>query len=209
MNSKITLKKRLDFLFFGWLVNLAYPQYYRSKYNYTSYFRLFYYYVIPQKIFRLNGKVNWPVHFTSIIVGSKNIKKGILCDPGDSPNVYIQANNGINIGSNVEFAPGVKIISANHASHNFSEHEKAEPITIGNNVLIGANSIVLPSVTIGNNVVIGAGSVVSKNIPSNSIAVGNPCSVIKEKSAYTEDLSKVLFNRKIPTIYDSFLYRKD
>ena len=209
MNPKPTLQKKLDFFLFGWLVNWAYPQYYRSKYNYTSYFRMFYYYVIPQKIFRINGPVKWPVHFTSVIVNAKNITKGILCDPGDSANVYIQANNRIVIGSNVEFAPGVKLISANHSKTNFSKHEKAEPIIIGNNVLIGANSIVLPSVSIGDNVIIGAGSVVSKNIPSNSIAVGNPCKVIREKSAYTEDFSELLFNRKTPSTFIIFLNKKD
>lgn len=56
----------------------------------------------------------------------------------------------------------------------------AQPITIGNNVWIGGNSTVLMNVTIGDNCVIGAGSVVTKSIPANSIAVGNPCKVIKQ-----------------------------
>lgn len=58
--------------------------------------------------------------------------------------------------------------------------EYAKPIKIGNNVWIGGNVIVLLGVTIGDNVTIGAGSIVNKDIPSNSIAVGNPCKVIKE-----------------------------
>ena len=53
------------------------------------------------------------------------------------------------------------------------------PITVGNDVWIGAGVCVMPGVTIGNNVVIGGGSVVVKDIPANSIAVGNPCRVIK------------------------------
>ena len=53
-------------------------------------------------------------------------------------------------------------------------------IKIGNNVWIGGNVVVLPGVTIGDNVTIGAGSVVNKDIESNSIAVGNPCKVIKK-----------------------------
>lgn len=57
--------------------------------------------------------------------------------------------------------------------------EYARPIKVGNNVWIGGNVVVLPGVTIGDNVVIGAGSVVNKDIPSNSVAVGNPCKVIK------------------------------
>ena len=58
--------------------------------------------------------------------------------------------------------------------------EYAKPIKVGNNVWIGGNVVVLPGVTIGDNVVIGAGSVVNKNIPSNVVAVGNPCKVIKQ-----------------------------
>ncbi len=58
--------------------------------------------------------------------------------------------------------------------------EIAKPITIGNNVWIGAGSTILAGVTIGDNTVIGAGSVVKKSIPSNVVAVGVPCKVIRE-----------------------------
>ena len=53
---------------------------------------------------------------------------------------------------------------------------------IGNNVWIGGGAIIMPGVTIGNNVVIGAGSIVTKDIPSNVIAYGNPCRVVRENS---------------------------
>lgn len=58
--------------------------------------------------------------------------------------------------------------------------EFAYPIKIGNNVWIGGNVVVLPNVNIGDNTVIGAGSVVTKDIPSNVVAVGNPCKVIRK-----------------------------
>jgi maltose O-acetyltransferase len=58
--------------------------------------------------------------------------------------------------------------------------EYAYPIVLGNNVWFGAGVQVMPGVTIGDNVVIGGGSVVVKDIPSNSVAVGNPCKVIRE-----------------------------
>jgi acetyltransferase-like isoleucine patch superfamily enzyme len=58
--------------------------------------------------------------------------------------------------------------------------EYSKPIKVGNNVWIGGNVVVLPGVTIGTNVTIGAGSVVTKDIPSNTIAYGNPCRVVKE-----------------------------
>jgi len=166
---------------------------------------LFFQYLVPQKMFRLNPKVKWPVHFTSKVLSPEKITKGILCDPGDNLNNYIQANNGIVFGSNIELGPGVSIISSNHESDNLRAHKKGKSITIGNHVWIGANSTILPEVTIGNNVIIGANSLVNKNIPANSIAVGNPCKVIKQKKKYVENLSELIFNKKIPKKYVAFL----
>ena len=203
--KKISLCEKIDFILFGYIINFFYPEYYRPKYGYLKYYILFFHYLIPQKIFRLNPNVNWPVHFTSKIINTQNIIKGIICDPGDNPGIYIQANNGIIIGSNVGFGAGTKIISSIHSHNNHSKHDKTSPIIIGNNVFVGANSVILPSVKIGNNVVIGAGSIVVKDIPSNSIAVGNPCKVIKQKLSYSEDISKINFNKNIPKKYHSFL----
>jgi acetyltransferase-like isoleucine patch superfamily enzyme len=197
--------KKLDFLVFGWIINWAYPEYYRPKYGYLPYYILFFHYLIPQKLFRLNPKVKWPVHFTSKVLAAENITKGILCDPGDNNNNYIQANNGIIFGSNIELGPGVSIISSNHKGNNLREHTKGKSITIGNNVWIGANSTVLSEVSIGDNVIIGANSLINKDIPSNSVAVGNPCKVIKQKEPYTEDLSAILFNKQLPKKFDIFL----
>jgi len=189
---------KLDFFFFGWIINWMYPEYYRPKYGYLRYYILFFHYLLPQKLFRLNPKVKWPVHFTSKVIAPENITKGILCDPGDNPNVYIQAKNGLIIGNNVGFGTGSKVISANHSHTNHSEHSKTPPIIIGNNVFIGANSVLLPGIKIGNNVIIGAGSIVCKDIISNTIAVGNPCKVVKENLPYQESIIKIKFNKKIP-----------
>jgi len=197
--------KKLDFFFFGWIINWFYPEYYRPKYGYQQYYILFFHYLIPQKVFRLNPKVKWPVHFTSKVHSPEKITKGILCDPGDNINNYIQANNGIVFGNNIELAPGVSIISSNHDVNNLTKHLTSKPIIIGDNVWIGANATILPEVKIGNNVVIGANSVVVKDIPSNSIAVGNPCKVIKEKEAYKEDFSTIIFNKKVPKKLAKFI----
>lgn len=89
----------------------------------------------------------------------------------------------VTIGNHVLFAPNVAIYTAGHPIHpesRNSEYEYGIPITIGDNVWIGGNTVILPGVTIGDNAVIGAGSVVSKDIPANSIAVGTPCKVIRE-----------------------------
>lgn len=67
------------------------------------------------------------------------------------------------------------------------------PIRIGDNVFVGTNAIILAGITIENNVIVGAGSVVTKNIPSGSIVAGNPARIIGNISNFTEKF-KILFN---------------
>ena len=89
----------------------------------------------------------------------------------------------VKIGDNVMIAPNVGLYTAGHPIDKDlrnSGKEYAFPITIGNDVWIGGNVVINPNVTIGSNVVIGSGSVVTKDIPSNVIAAGNPCKVIRE-----------------------------
>lgn len=89
----------------------------------------------------------------------------------------------ITIGDRVFFGPRVGLYTPYHpidATVRSSGPEGARPITIGNDVWFGGNVVVGPGVTIGDDVVIGAGSVVVKDIPSHSVAVGNPCHVIRE-----------------------------
>ena len=99
----------------------------------------------------------------------------------------------VTIGKNVMFAPNVSIYTAGHPVHPDSRNSGYEygiPITIGDNVWIGGNTAVLPGVNIGNNVVIGAGSIVTRDIPDNVIAAGNPCRVIR---AITEEDRRFYF----------------
>lgn len=85
----------------------------------------------------------------------------------------------ITIGDNVVFGPQVRILAHDASTGVFLGYTRVANVNIGSNVFIGAHSIVLPGVSIGDNVVIGAGSIVSKDIPSNSVAVGTPAKVIK------------------------------
>ena len=117
-------------------------------------------------------RANWGgknVHFGNNVYANFNLT---LVDDGE-----------IFVGDNVMFAPNVTIATAGHPVHPELRRKQAQfnlPVHIGNNVWIGAGAVVLPGVKIGDNTVIGAGSVVTKDIPSNVVAVGNPCRVLRE-----------------------------
>ncbi len=110
---------------------------------------------------------------TNILVGNK-FYANIGC--------VILDCNLVEIGDNALLGPYVQIYTAYHPvdpALRLIGKELAAPIKIGNNVWIGGGAIICPGVSIGDNTTIGAGSVVVKDIPYNSIAVGNPCKVIR------------------------------
>lgn len=98
-------------------------------------------------------------------------------------NLVILDAGGVSFGDNVFIAPDCGFHTAGHPidlERRNQGLEYAYPIKVGNNVWIGAGVHVMPGITIGDNVVIGGGSLVVKDIPSNSVAVGNPCRVIRQ-----------------------------
>ena len=98
-------------------------------------------------------------------------------------NLVILDANRVEFGDNVFVGPNCGFYTSGHPLDYEIRNkglEYAKPIKVGNNVWIGGNVCVMPGVTIGDNVVIGAGSVVTKDIPSNVVAVGNPCKTLKE-----------------------------
>lgn len=128
------------------------------------------------------------------------IESPFFCDYGVNieigENTFVNTNcmflddNLIRIGKNGLIAPYVQIYTAVHplkaSDRIFQEsgspryRTSTKPVIIGDNVWIGGNSVILPGVTIGNNVTIGAGSVVTKDIPDDTLALGNPCRVVKD-----------------------------
>ncbi len=98
-------------------------------------------------------------------------------------NLIILDSNKVIFGDNIFIGPNCGFYTPNHpldAKTRNKGIETALPIKIGNNVWLGGNVVVLQGVTVGDNSVIGAGSVVTKDIPSNVVAAGNPCKVIKK-----------------------------
>lgn len=102
-------------------------------------------------------------------------------------NLVILDEAKVSFGDNVFIGPNCAFYTAGHPLDVTSRNkglEYAKPIKVGNNVWFGGNVVVLPGVTIGDNCVIGAGSIVNKDIPSNTMAAGNPCRVIKSLENY-------------------------
>lgn len=137
-------------------------------------------------------------------IGSNvSVAAPFICDYGQNicigNNVSVNMNctfidcNKITIGDNVLIAPNVQLYTASHpielserltpdwnpGAEQYFSRTYALPIQIGNGCWLGGGVVVLPGVTIGSGSVIGAGSVVTKDIPENSLAVGNPCRVIR------------------------------
>ncbi len=123
------------------------------------------------------------------------------CHTHFGKNVYANFNltlvddTDIFVGDSVMFGPNVTVATAGHPIDPALRLKVGQfniPVRIGNNVWIGANSVILPGITIGDNSVIGAGSIVTKDIPENVVAVGNPCRVLRpiserDKEYYYKD----------------------
>ena len=120
------------------------------------------------------------------------IEQPFICDYGynieigenfcSNHNLIILDPAKVIFGDNVLVGPNCSFYTALHPisfRRRIKGYESAKPIIVGNNVWIGGNTVVLAGVEIGDNCIIGAGSVVSKKIPPNTIALGNPCRVIK------------------------------
>jgi maltose O-acetyltransferase len=115
-----------------------------------------------------------------LVVGKNfTIMGGVIIDPSHCWH--------IKIGDNVTLAPRVHVLAHDASTKVFLDYIRVANTKIGNNVFVGAGTIVLPGVTIGNNVVVGAGSVVVNDIPDGSVAVGNPARVVKSLEAFLDE----------------------
>lgn len=92
----------------------------------------------------------------------------------------------IEIGNNVTLAPNVHILAHDASMWNETGYTKIAPVYIGDNVFIGAGSIILPGVHIGENSIVGAGSVVTKDVAPGSVVAGNPAVLIKSYDSFID-----------------------
>lgn len=117
-------------------------------------------------------------------------------------NLTLVDDTHIYVGDYTMFGPNVTIATAGHPilpELREKAYQYNMPVNIGKNCWIGAGVIILPGITIGDNVVIGAGSVVTKDLPSNVVAVGNPCHILREVNDHDKEYyfktRKIDYNR--------------
>lgn len=156
---------------------------------------------IKELLYRLRGDYTTEKLISMGMKVGKNFKRlhGVILDPG---HCWL-----IDIGDNVTIAPRVHILCHDASTKAFLNYTKIGRVTIGNNVFIGAESVVLPGVTIGSNVVIGANSTVTHDIPDNSVAVGSPARVITTLDEYlTKERNRMV---SAPCYGEEYTLRKD
>lgn len=142
-----------------------------------------YEHVLWRKSIRLSGKAR--IHATASIRNAGNIFVGHNSHINHNCCIWAGTQSKIILGDNLLMGPGVKIFSGNHGMRlecpmAFQERAEADVI-IGNDVWLGAGSIIVSGVRIGDGTVVAAGSVVTKNLPSYAIAGGVPAKVIRDR----------------------------
>ncbi len=129
-------------------------------------------------VYRLRGEVTTEQLVKSGMTVGKNFSRqnDVILDPG---HCWL-----ITIGDNVTMAPRVHILCHDASTSRYLGYAKIGKVTIGDNVFIGASTVVLPNVKIGNNVIIGANSTVCHDVPDNSVYAGSPARQISTLDAY-------------------------
>lgn len=156
---------------------------------------------LKELIYRLRGEYTTEKLISMGMTVGQNFKRlnGVILDPG---HCWL-----LEIGDNVTMAPRVHILCHDASTKIFLGFTKIGRVTIGNNVFIGAESVVLPGITIGSNVIIGANSTVTHDIPENSVAVGSPARVICTLDEYLEKEKKHM--EYAPCYGEEYTLRRD
>ena len=157
--------------------------------------------MIKELLYRLRGEYTTEKLISMGMKVGKNFNRlhGVILDPG---HCWL-----IEIGDNVTMAPRVHILCHDASTKQFLNYTKIGRVTIGDNVFIGAETVVLPGVTIGSNVIIGANSTVTHDIPDNSVVAGSPARVICTLEEYLEKERKRM--ETAPSYGEEYTLRKD
>lgn len=139
---------------------------------------------IKELLYRFRGEYTTEKLVKMGMQVGKNFKrlKGVILDPS---HCWL-----IEIGDNVTMAPRVHILCHDASTKQFLGYTKIGRVKIGDNVFVGAESVILPGVTIGNNVVIGANSTVTHDIPDNSVYAGSPARLLCSLDDYLKKEEK-------------------
>lgn len=156
---------------------------------------------IREVIYRIRGEYTTEKLVSMGMKVGKNFGRlnGVILDPS---HCWL-----IEIGDNVTMAPRVHILCHDASTKQFLNYTKIARVTIGNNVFIGAESVVMPGVTIGNNVIIGANSIVTHDVPDNTVVAGSPARKICTLEEYL-DKEKSRMEHS-PCYDDTYTLRKE
>ena len=135
---------------------------------------------IKELLYRLRGEYTTEKLISMGMKVGKNFNRlnGVILDPA---HCWL-----IEIGDNVTMAPRVHVLCHDASTKMFLYYTKIGRVTIGDNVFIGAESVILPGVTVGSNVIIGANSTVTRDVPDNTVVAGSPARMICTLEAYLE-----------------------
>ncbi len=147
--------------------------------------------IIKEFLYRLRGDYTTEKLIKLGLKVGKNFKRlhGVILDPA---HCFL-----ITIGDDVTMAPNVHILAHDASTCHGLGYAKIGRVNIGNNVFIGASTVVLPNVTIGNDVIVGANAVVSKDLPENGVYAGNPAKKIMSYDEYIEKQKQVFENAPV------------
>ena len=156
---------------------------------------------IKELIYRIRGEYTTEQLVSMGMKVGKNFGRlnGVILDPS---HCWL-----IEIGDNVTMAPRVHILCHDASTKTFLGYTKIGRVNIGNNVFIGAETVVLPGVNIGDNVIIGANSVVTHDVPNGTVVVGNPAKVLCTLDEYLEKEKKRMENS--PCYDESYTLRQN
>ena len=133
---------------------------------------------VKELLYRIRGEYTTEKLISMGMKVGKNFGRlhGVILDPS---HCWL-----IEIGDNVTMAPRVHVLCHDASTKGFLGYTKIGRVTIGNDVFIGAESVILPGVTIGNNVIIGANSTVTHDVPDNTVVAGSPARVLCSLDEY-------------------------